>query len=156
MRVASVVAAAMLLGASWSFATPAAATEAMQQKGTLPRGGSYVLDPDPTVGAAAISLWFRAPGAGYDNATPGIARLAATAAAVTPLAGGKSLYDVVRGIGGELSINVYPDIVGIGAVIPSSGVRRAVAAMTAAYFAPSIVDAAVKTCLLYTSDAADE
>ncbi len=36
--------------------------------------------------AAAVSLWFRAPGAGYDNASPGISRLAATAAAAAPLA----------------------------------------------------------------------
>ena len=48
---------------------------AQQQTGALPRGGTYVLDPDPTIGTAAIGLWFRAPGAGYDNASPGIARL---------------------------------------------------------------------------------
>ena len=113
--------------------------------GSLPRGGSYVLDPDPTVGSAAIGLWFRAPGAGYDNATPGISNLAATAAAVAPLASGKSLYALVHTVGGELNIEVYPDIVGIGAVVPASAARRVVAAMTAAYFAPSIDDTAVKT-----------
>ena len=31
------------------------------------------LDPDSTIGSAAVGLWFRAPGAGYDDATPGIA-----------------------------------------------------------------------------------
>ena len=51
----------------------------------------------------------------------------------------------MRSAGGELNINVYPDIVGVDAVIPSSGVRSVVAAMTAAYFAPAIGDAAVKT-----------
>jgi predicted Zn-dependent peptidase len=145
MRLGPAVAVAVLLWASPLFAAPCAAADAAQQRGTLPRGGAYVLDSNPTIGAAAIGLWFRAPGAGYDNATPGIARLAATAAAVAPLTGGKSLVDIVRSVGGELNINVYPDIVGVGAVIPSSGARRVVAAMTAAYFAPTIGDAAVKT-----------
>lgn len=129
--------------ASLLFAVPAAA--AMQQSGSLPRGGSYVLDPDPTVGSAAIGLWFRAPGAGYDDGTPGIANLAATAAAVSPLASGKSLYALVHSLGGDLNIEVYPDIVGVGAIVPASATRRVVAAMTAAYFAPAIDDAALKT-----------
>ena len=46
---------------------------------------------------------------------------------------------------GELNIEVYPDIVGIAAVVPASAARRIVAAMTAAYFAPAVDDAAVKT-----------
>jgi predicted Zn-dependent peptidase len=137
------VATAMLCIASLFVTVPAAA--AMQQLGSLPRGGSYVLDPDPTVGSAAIGLWFRAPGAGYDDATPGISDLAATAAAVAPLASGRSLYALVHGLGGDLSIEVYPDIVGIGALVPAASARRVIAAMTAAYFAPTIDDAAVKT-----------
>jgi predicted Zn-dependent peptidase len=116
-----------------------------QQLGTLPRGGSYVLDPDPTVGSAAIGLWFRAPGAGYDNASPGIANLAATAAAVTPLDSGRSLYALVHTVGGQLNIEVYPDIVGIAAIVPAAASRRVVAAMTAAFFAPRIDDTALKT-----------
>ncbi len=145
MRLGPAVAVAVLASAPLLFAVPSVAADAAQQRGSLPRGGAYVLDSNPTIGAAAIALWFRAPGAGYDNATPGIARLAATAAAVAPLSGGKSLVEVVRSAGGELNINVYPDIVGVDAVIPSSGVRSVVAAMTAAYFAPAIGDAAVKT-----------
>jgi predicted Zn-dependent peptidase len=113
--------------------------------GTLPRGGSYVVDPDPTIASAAIGLWFRAPGAGYDNATPGLSNLAATAAAVAPLASGKSLFALVHSLGGQVSIAVYPDIVGIGAVVPAGASRRVVAAITAAYFSPSIDDTAVKT-----------
>jgi predicted Zn-dependent peptidase len=136
--------AAATLGVALLFvASPVCA--AMQQLGALPRGGSYVLDPDPTVGSAAIGLWFRAPGAGYDDATPGIADLAATAAAVAPLASGKSLYELVHSVGGEINIQVFPDIVGIGAVVPASAARRVIAAMTAAYFAPSIGENAVKT-----------
>ncbi len=141
-RIACAV--AMLVLASVSVAAPAGAAIA-RQTGALPRGGSYVLCPDPTVGTAAVGLWFRAPAAGYDDGTPGIANLAATAAAVAPLASGKSLYALVHTVGGELNIEVYPDIVGIGAVVPAYASRRIVAAMTAAYFAPSVDDAAVKT-----------
>src|SRR5579871_336003 len=137
---------ALLVLAASSLAVPASAAIA-RQTGVLPRGGSYVLYPDTTVGTAAIGLWFRAPAAGYDDATPGIANLAATAAAVAPLASGKSLYALVHTVGGELNIEVYPDIVGIGAVVPAYASRRIVAAMTAAYFAPSVDDAAVKTAL---------
>ena len=93
MKLGATIAAAMFVCASALFAAPCGATASMQQRGPLPRGGSYMLHPNPTVGAAAIGLWFRAPGAGYDNASPGISRLAATAAAVAPLAGGKSLVD---------------------------------------------------------------
>src|SRR5579871_4138482 len=135
---------ALLVLAASSLAVPASAAIA-RQTGVLPRGGSYVLYPDTTVGTAAIGLWFRAPAAGYDDATPGIANLAATAAAVAPLASGKSLYALVHTVGGELNIEVYPDIIGIGAVVPAPAARRVVAAMTAAYFVPAIDDAAVKT-----------
>ncbi|HEY5425616.1 MAG TPA: insulinase family protein [Candidatus Tumulicola sp.] len=151
MKLGATIAAAMLLCASPVLTLPCNATESTQQQGALPRGGSYVLDPDPTVGAAAIALWFRVPGAGYDDGSPGISRLAATAAAIAPLAGGKSLVGLVRGVGGALNINVYPDIVGVGAIVPSSAARRVVAAMTAAYFAPSIDEAAIKAA---RSDAA--
>jgi predicted Zn-dependent peptidase len=145
MKRAALVLAAML-GVTASLAVPCAASDsAQQQAGTLPRGGSYVLRPDATVAAASVSLWFRAPGAGYDNASPGIARLAATAAAAATLASGKSLFALVHSVGGDLNVNVYPDIVSIDAVVPSSSARRVIAAMTAAYFAPSIDESAVKT-----------
>ncbi|HTA39253.1 MAG TPA: hypothetical protein VK760_09265, partial [Candidatus Acidoferrales bacterium] len=136
---------AVMLGASASFAAPCAASEsAQQQAGALPRGGTYVLRPDATIAAAAVSLWFRAPGAGYDNASPGISRLAATAAAAAPLASGKSLFALVHSVGGDLNISVYPDIVSVDAVVPAPQARRIVAAMTAAYFAPAIDDSSVK------------
>jgi predicted Zn-dependent peptidase len=140
---AALAGAALGVASVWLSVPPANAAMA-QTTGSLPRGGSYVLDPDPTVGSAALGLWFRAPGAGYDNATPGISNLAATAAAVAPLASGKSLYALVHTVGGQLNIEVYPDIVGIGAVVPALAARRVVAAMTAAYFAPTVDDAAVK------------
>jgi predicted Zn-dependent peptidase len=140
MRAAALCFLAVLLAIA-----PCGATQSTQQRGTLPRGGTYVLDPDSTIGAAAIDLWFRAPGAGYDNGSPGISRLAATAAAAAHLASGKSLAEIVHSVGGALSIDVYPDIVGIGAIVPSTSARRVIAAMTAAYFAPAIDDASVKT-----------
>ena len=140
MRAAALFVCAVLLAAA-----PCGALQSMQQHGALPHGGSYVLDPDPTIAAAAVDLWFRAPGAGYDDASPGISRLAATAAAAVPLASGKSLVELVHSVGGVLTIDVYPDIVGIGAVVPSSSARRVIAAMTAAYFSPAIDDASVKT-----------
>ena len=144
MNLRGAFAVATLGVASFLVAAPAIAAMP-QQLGSLPRGGTYVLDPDPTVGSAAIGLWFRAPGAGYDNATPGISNLAATAAAVAPLASGKSLYALVHTVGGELNLEVYPDIVGIGAIVPATAARRVVAAMTAAYFAPAVDESAVKT-----------
>jgi predicted Zn-dependent peptidase len=143
MNARVIVAAAMLLGMSAVLTVPGAA-ESMQQRGELAKGGAYVLVPNPTVGAAAIGLWFRAPGAGYDNLTPGIAVLAATAAADAKLESGKSLVALVHSLGGQFHLNVYPDIIDIGVVVPSSGARRAVAALTAAYFAPTIDEAAVK------------
>ncbi|HTX59771.1 MAG TPA: insulinase family protein, partial [Verrucomicrobiae bacterium] len=65
--------------------------------------------------------------------------------AVVPLAGGKSVYALVHSIGGDLQINVYPDLVNVDAIVPSDAARRTIAAMTAAYFAPAIDAAAVKT-----------
>lgn len=113
--------------------------------GSLPHGGSYVLYRDQTIPAAAVDVWFRAPASGYDNGSPGLARVAATAAAAATLESGKSLYAFVRSVGGRLAINVYPDIVGVSAIVPSSAARRTIAAMSSAFFAPGIDDAALKT-----------
>ena len=121
---------------------PAADESAMH--GNLPHGGSYIIDRDDTIGAAAVDLWFRAPGAGYDNASPGISRLAATAAAAAPLESGKSLVTLVRGVGGRITISAYPDLIGISAIVPAQSARRVVAAMTSAFFAPAIDDSAIK------------
>jgi predicted Zn-dependent peptidase len=137
--------AAILTAALASMLAPLAASAAGEpSSGTLPHGGSYTIYRDPTASSAAVDLWFRAPGAGYDNAVPGLARLAATAAAATTLEGGKSLVSLVRGVGGRLVINVYPDLVGISASVPADYARRVVAAMSSAYFSPSIDDNALK------------
>jgi predicted Zn-dependent peptidase len=144
MKRSALVLSALLAGAALLPCASQGAAEAGTQSGNLPHGGSYVIYRDPTLGLAAIDVWFRAPGAGYDNGSPGISRFAATAAAAAPLESGTSLVSLVRTLGGRLTINVYPDIVGIGAVVPASAGRRVVAAMSAAYFSPSIDDNAFK------------
>lgn len=106
---------------------------------------SYLLSPDKTLSQAAIDVWFRAPGSGYGDATPGLARLSATAAAAAKLESGVSLSDFVKRVGGRLTINVYPDIVGISVTVPASAARRTVAALSAAYFSPAIDESALKT-----------
>lgn len=136
MSRALILAAALV--ASSLGPVPAAAAAGIQTQGELPNGGSYVIDRDPRIAAAAVCVWFRAPGDGYDGTTPGIARLASTAAAAATLASGRSLAEIVRQSGGQLSIEVYADIVGINALVPATAARRVVAAMTAAYFTPAI------------------
>ncbi len=118
-----------------------AAAAPPQQNGTLPRGGSYILRPDPNASTAAVALWFRVPSDGYDGADPGIAQLAAASCAGVRLSGGKSLSDLVRSLGGRLVLGGEPDMTSIDVIVPAGSARRAVAALTAAYFA-SDVDAA--------------
>jgi predicted Zn-dependent peptidase len=122
----------------------AASATGISSTGMLAHGGSYVLSPDTTVAASSVALWFRAPSAGYNNANPGIGRLAATAAAAATLESGKSLVTIVRSLGGNLTINVYPDIIGVTVVAPASSGRRILAALSAAYFQPAIDSDALK------------
>ena len=63
---------------------------------------------------AAVDVWFRAPDNGYGTPVPGLARVAATAAAAARLESGRSLAELVAQSGGRLTIEVFPDIVGIG------------------------------------------
>lgn len=123
---------------------PFVASAGLQSGGALPHGGSYMIFGDKTLAQSAIDLWFRAPGAGYDDATPGISRLSATAAAAAKLESGSTLAEFVKRVGGRLTINVYPDLVGITVAVPAPAARRTVAALSAAYFAPAIDDSALK------------
>lgn len=123
---------------------PLGASAAPATSGTLPHGGSYAISADPTLASASIGLWFRAPSDGYDGGSPGIARLAATAAASSTLESGKTLVAIVREFGGSLGIDVYPDMVGVTVDVPATQARRVVAAITAAYFAPALNDDAVR------------
>ncbi|MGH7737485.1 MAG: hypothetical protein ACREMP_06415 [Candidatus Tyrphobacter sp.] len=123
----------------------AAALAAIVQSGQLPHGGTYAIHADPASPTAAVDLWFRAPDSGYDSSVPGLARVAATAAAAAKLESGRSLAEIVAQSGGRLSIEVFPDIVGIDVVVPPADARVIVASVTAAYFAPSLDDAALTT-----------
>ncbi|HUA09641.1 MAG TPA: insulinase family protein [Candidatus Acidoferrales bacterium] len=134
-----------LLVAALALLAPLAVSAAQgPATGSLPHGGTYTVVRDNTLASAAIDLWFRAPGDGYDDAQPGISRLAATAAAAATLESGRSLVNLVRDAGGRIAINVYPDLVDISASVPASAARRVVAAMSAAYFAPAIDDDSLK------------
>lgn len=125
----------------------AEAPAGVQQSGALPGGGTYVLRRDSTAATAAMELWFRAPGAGYDSQYPGISRLALAAVAASRPAHGTSLAELVKGLGGTLSLNVYPDIASVGVSVPSWQAARVARALTAAYFNPAISDEGLKTAL---------
>ncbi|MDE2481959.1 MAG: insulinase family protein [bacterium] len=143
MRRSAALGAVALVCALLAPARVPAAAE-LPTTGALPHGGTYVLYRDPTLATAAIDLWFRAPGAGYDGANPGIARLAATAVAAAPLASGTTLVALVRSLGGHLAIQAFPDMIGVSVVVPSDAARRVVAAMSAAYFDPALDADALK------------
>lgn len=143
MRAGSIVLAFALL-ASATRAVPVRAAAQGVAQGVLPHGGSYLLERDPGVSQAAVELWFRAPSDGYDGSTPGIAQLSAVAVAAVPLAAGRTLVDFLQTVGGRFNVNVYPDMVSVGAIVPTSAVRRTIATMTAAYFMPRVSDASLK------------
>jgi len=128
------VALALTLGLSCGIAAAAPA----QHSGMLPHGGAYVIRPDGSAAVASIALWFRAPSDGYDGATPGIAQLAAATCAAARLSGGKSLADLVRSLGGRLVLGGEPDMATVDAIVPAGSARRALAALTSAYFAPTL------------------
>ncbi|MDQ2872989.1 MAG: hypothetical protein M3R35_07675 [Candidatus Eremiobacteraeota bacterium] len=99
----------------------------------------YVVRSDTTVGSAVVEVWFRAPGAGYANDRPGIARVAVTAAAASrPSPHGTSFAETVRAAGGRLSISAYPDMVSVAVSAPANQAPAMLRALTRAYFAPHI------------------
>ncbi len=136
----------------FAFGTPAHA----QSAGTLPGGGIYVMRPDVLAQTTAMELWFRAPSAGADGTAPGISRLAISALAVSSPPHGTSLAELVNRYGGTLSINVYPDIVMIGVSVPAWDASRVLAALTSAYFSPSISTEGYKAALRDCAVAAAE
>ncbi len=99
---------------------------------------------DPAAATAAVELWYRVPSAGYDETSPGIARMALAAAVASKLAGGSSLSEMVNRLGGSLSIQVFPDISMVGASVPASSAPAVLRAMTAAFFHPVITAAGLK------------
>jgi predicted Zn-dependent peptidase len=99
---------------------------------------------DPSAATAAVELWYRAPSAGYDLKSPGIARLALAAAVASKPAGGSSLSEIVNRLGGSLSIQVFPDMSMVGASVPAGSAPAVLRAMTAAFFNPVITPAGLK------------
>lgn len=124
----------------------AAPQQNLAQSGSIPGGGTYVLRRDGA-STAAIELWFRAPGAGYDGQYPGISRVALTALAASRPAHGTSLAEFVKGLGGTLSLNVYPDIAMVGVSVPSWDAANAARALASAYFNQTITDEGLKAAL---------
>lgn len=155
-------AAICLLGISLfaCAAAPAGASAivpgATQTGGTLAGGGRFVLRRDPTVGNAVLELWFRAPSAGYDEKTPGIGRLALTAAAASAPAHGTPFFEAVARAGGRLSLNVYPDIADVVVSVPAPSAGLVLRAMTQAYFEPQLTQEGLKRAVQDTAVAAAE
>lgn len=118
-----------------------------QRTGSLSGGGTYILRRDASAPTASVELWYRAPGAGYDNATPGVSRLAITALAASAPPHGRSLAELVTRLGGTLSINVYPDIAMVGASVPVAQAPTVLRALTHAYFEPAITTDGLKTAM---------
>ncbi len=131
-------------------------TASAEQTGTLPGGGSYILRRDTAAPTVAVELWYRAPSAGYDNANPGISRLAITAVAASAPPHGTSLAELITQLGGTLQINVYPDIAMVGVSVPSWQAPAVIRALTSVYFQPSISDNGLKAALRDSAIAAAE
>lgn len=106
-----------------------------------------MVQPDPAVASAVVELWFRAPAAGYDDATPALSRIAATAVAASTHLHGTSLSELSKNMGGSLTIDAYPDIVSIVINAPASRTREIVRALTAAFFVPSISSDGLRSAL---------
>ena len=145
MTLGSRILAAMFASTSLLLPLGVCAASGTPQTGSLPHGGTYTIYADPTIGTTAVDLWFRAPSDGYAHDAPGVARLAATAVAASKLESGKSLVELVHSVGGRFAISVYPDLVSVSAVVPANAARRAIAALTSAYFAPTVDEASLKT-----------
>ncbi|HTD38334.1 MAG TPA: insulinase family protein [Candidatus Limnocylindrales bacterium] len=132
-RAAILVAALLVFGA----AGRAFADDVPAATGTLPSGAAFAVHPDPTQPVAAVSLWYRAPAAGFDaRPAPGIARLAAATVAASAPITGTPLTQLVERWGGRVTVSAYPDSVAITAMVPPEHAADAVRAMTADYFAP--------------------
>lgn len=105
--------------------------------GRLPAGGTTIVEPLAGAPVAAIELWYRAPSTGFgQKPVPSLARLSAQIVAASKPLVGQSLGELVKGVGGRLSITVYNESVEIAAVVPATLARSVVKTMTTAYFAP--------------------
>lgn len=154
--IAAAICLCVSLFAFTAIRAGATAQTASEQSGTLPGGASYIVRRDTAAPTVAVELWYRAPASGYDNANPGISRLAITAIAASAPPHGTSLAELVTRLGGTLQINVYPDIAMVGVSVPSWQAPAVIRALTSAYFAPSISDNGLKAALRDSAIAAAE
>jgi predicted Zn-dependent peptidase len=100
---------------------------------------------DNTAATTAIELWFRAPAAGYDLQSPGIARMAlAAVAASRPAGGNSSISEMVTRLGGTLTLEVYPDICMVGVSVPAAAAPPVLSALRSAYLNPFVSAAGIK------------
>ncbi len=113
--------------------------------GKLPAGGTYVVSPAPALPVAAIALWFRAPQTGFGaTATPGIAKIAASAVTASIPITGSTLGQLVNRAGGRIGIATYPNSVSVSAIVPAAAAAQIVRAMTASFFTPVVTQAGLK------------
>ncbi|MBC5815607.1 MAG: insulinase family protein [Candidatus Eremiobacteraeota bacterium] len=122
------------------------ATGAMERT-SLPYGSQLIVRRDANVATVAVELWFRAPSIGFADPTPGLSRYAATAVAASKVAGGQSLSEAVKNVGGRLGISAYPDTVSVSASVPSGAESRIIKVMTSAYFTPALSAEGMRSAL---------
>jgi len=106
--------------------------------GHLQNGAGYSIAADPASPTAAIGLWLHVPASGYSFDAPGIADLAAHALADAPIVGGRSLREIVEGVGGSIEIEPSPNLLGISIVVPKAEASATARAMAEAYFTGTI------------------
>ena len=139
---ATALGALLILTASPSVAAPAAldlGPNVTVEK--MSAGGTVIVRPSAGAPVAAVELWYRAPSTGFGpKPQPSIARLAAQVVAASKPLIGDPLGKVVNDMGGRLTITVYSDSIAVAAIVPASGARRVVRAMTTSFFAPVVTD----------------
>ncbi len=100
-------------------------------RGTLPGGGTFIVQPAPGAPVAGISLWYRAPSTGFGDPLPGIGRLAATTIAASQPITGTPVGRYVDQLGGRISVTAYPDAVAISTLVPADKAADVIRALTA-------------------------
>jgi predicted Zn-dependent peptidase len=116
--------AALFLSGSLAIglSTPVRADEGVAQlapgETVLPDGLTAIVKHATASGSVALEIWIRCPADGWSASEPGIARLAAYAAASSK-SHGISLRDLVRADGAQLSISVFQSATEIAILAPS-------------------------------------
>jgi predicted Zn-dependent peptidase len=150
VTVAVLASGAIVVGSAVSAGAAGAA-----QNGTLSNGAVYTLRPVGGAAVTTIALWFRTPAASFDVAAqPGLGRVAVAAVAESKPVTSTSLADFIEGIGGQLTIDVSPENIGVATSVPADQAAAAIQALTRAYFAPVLTDAGLVAAKSEETDAA--